>query len=85
MTPAHRPQPSQSYATFTGVDSAILKHVVAEARKRKYTRLSQDTGTTELHAPAVALDRSAGFVSSEPFASYQASPHNQLMTLHLAD
>ncbi|MGY3454168.1 putative acetyltransferase [Bradyrhizobium sp. USDA 4353] len=72
-------------ARRTGVGRALLQHIVAEARKRKYARLSLETGTAELHAPAVALYRSVGFVSCEPFASYQASPHNQFLTLRLAD
>ena len=67
----------------TGAGRAILNHIVVEARKRGYARLSLETGTAPLHAPAIALYRSAGFVSCEPFADYQASPHNQFMSLDL--
>ncbi|MCP3444215.1 GNAT family N-acetyltransferase [Bradyrhizobium sp. CCGUVB14] len=71
-------------ARGTGVGRAILNHIVAEGRKRGYARLSLETGTAPLHEPAVALYRSAGFVSCEPFADYQASPHNQFMRLDLS-
>jgi putative acetyltransferase len=72
-------------ARGTGVGRAILLHIIAEARKRGYVRLSLETGTAPLHVPAVALYRSVGFVSCAPFAGYQASPHNQFMSLDLAN
>ncbi|WP_018320444.1 GNAT family N-acetyltransferase [Bradyrhizobium sp. WSM2793] len=68
----------------TGVGRVILHHIIAESRKRGYARLSLETGTAPLHAPAISLYRSAGFVSCEPFADYQASPHNQFMSLDLS-
>ncbi|MDX3885636.1 MAG: GNAT family N-acetyltransferase [Sphingomonas sp.] len=68
-------------ARGTGVGRAMLNHIIAEARARGYTRLSLETGTAPLHAPAVALYRSAGFVSCEAFADYQPSPHNQFLKL----
>ena len=71
-------------ARGTGAGRAILHHIIAEARKRGYARLSLETGTAPLHAPAVSLYRSAGFVSCEPFADYRASPHNQFMSLDLS-
>jgi len=71
-------------ARRTGAGRAILNHIIAEARKRGYERLSLETGTAPLHEPAIALYRSAGFVSCKPFADYQASPHNQFMSLDLS-
>lgn len=68
----------------TGAGRAILNHIIAEGRKRGYSRLSLETGTAPLHAPAVALYRSAGFVSCALFADYEASPHNQFMRLNLS-
>ena len=70
-------------ARGTGVGRALLDHVVAEARARGYDRLSLETGTADLHAPAVALYRSAGFIDTGPFADYRPSPHNQSFTLDL--
>jgi len=72
-------------ARGSGVGRAVLSHIVAEARRRGYARLSLETGTAALHVPAISLYRSAGFVSCEPFADYQESPHNQFMRLDLAN
>jgi len=67
-----------------GVGRAILEHIIAEARKRGYASLSLETGTATLHAPAIALYRSAGFVSCDAFAHYMPSPHNQFFRLDLS-
>ncbi|SEQ96280.1 putative acetyltransferase [Faunimonas pinastri] len=61
----------------------MLAHIIAQARQRGYTRLSLETGTAPLHAPAISLYRSAGFVSCGAFADYQPSPHNQFFRLAL--
>ena len=70
-------------ARGTGVGRALLAHVVVVARSQGYRRLCLETGTAALHAPAVTLYRSAGFMDCPPFADYQPSPHNQFMTLPL--
>jgi putative acetyltransferase len=72
-------------ARGTGIGRALLNHIVNEARKRGYQRLSLETGTAALHAPAIALYRSAGFVSCDAFADYQPSAHNQFLSLELGD
>lgn len=72
-------------ARGTGVGRALLAHVVAEARARGYARLSLETGTAALHAAAVSLYRSAGFIDTGAFADYRPSPHNQFLTLHLRE
>ncbi|OKO71321.1 GNAT family N-acetyltransferase [Bradyrhizobium sp. AS23.2] len=71
-------------ARRTGVGRTILHHIIAESRKRGYSRLSLETGTAPLHAPAVSLYRSVGFAPCEPFADYLDSPHNQFMSLDLS-
>lgn len=71
-------------ARGTGVGRALLNHVVAEAGTRGYDRLSLETGTADLHAPAVAY-RSAGFIDTGAFADYRPSPHNQFLTLRLRE
>jgi putative acetyltransferase len=68
-------------ARGTGVGRALLDHIISEAQRRGYMQLSLETGTATLHAPAVALYRSAGFVPCDPFSDYQASPHNQFLRL----
>ena len=72
-------------ARGTGAGRVILHHIIAEARQRGYVRLSLETGTAPLRAPAVSLYRSAGFVPCEPFAGYRASSHNQFMSLDLSN
>ncbi len=72
-------------ARGTGVGRALLAHVVEEAQARGYCRLSLETGTADLHAPAVALYRSAGFIDTNAFADYRPSPHNQFLTLSLRE
>jgi putative acetyltransferase len=70
-------------ARRTGVGRALLAHVVGVARERGYARLSLETGTAPLHAPAVALYRSAGFETCDAFADYAPSPYNQFLALTL--
>ncbi|MFT4257455.1 MAG: GNAT family N-acetyltransferase [Pseudoxanthomonas sp.] len=70
-------------ARRTGVGRALLDHVIAAARQRGYRQLYLETGTASLHAPAVSLYRSSGFVPCEAFAEYRPSPYNQFMRLEL--
>jgi putative acetyltransferase len=70
-------------ARGSGVGRALLQHIIAEARRRNYERLSLETGTATLHAPAILLYHSAGFKPCDAFADYQPSPHNQFFTLIL--
>ncbi len=66
-----------------GVASAILKHIIAEARARSYRRLSLETGTGEAFDPAHALYQRFGFVYCGPFGEYRDSSFNAFMTLSL--
>lgn len=64
----------------SGVASRLLEHLIAEAGRRGYTRLSLETGTSEFFLPARNLYEKFGFTYCGPFAEYQASPHNTFMT-----
>ncbi len=55
-----------------GVGRVMLRHIVAEARRRGYDRLSLETGSTDGFAAACHLYESEGFVRCEPFDSYLA-------------
>ena len=66
-----------------GVGARILAHIVAEARRRGYERLSLETGSMEFFAPARALYARAGFRPCAPFASYREDPNSVYMTLDL--
>ena len=67
-----------------GVGRAMLAHIVAEARTRRYARLSLETGSEAYFAPARALYASAGFVVTTPFADYVEDPNSVYMTLQLS-
>ncbi len=53
-----------------GVATALLEHVLAEARARGYARLNLETGTDAPFEAAHALYRRAGFVECAPFGTY---------------
>jgi len=63
-----------------GVASKILEHIIEEAKRLSYTRLSLETGSMEAFAPARALYTSFGFVICEPFADYVPDPYSVFMT-----
>jgi putative acetyltransferase len=66
-----------------GVAAAMLDHVVAEARRRGYARLSLETGSMAYFAPARALYAGAGFASCAPFGDYTEDPNSVFMTRSL--
>jgi putative acetyltransferase len=66
--------------TRTGVASHLLAHVIAEARRLRFTRLSLETGSAEFFQPARKLYEKFGFDYCGPFADYRPSPHNVFMT-----
>ena len=66
-----------------GVARAILDRIVAEARAAGFARLSLETGTAPMFAPANAMYERHGFVDCAAFGDYPASPHNRFMTLQL--
>jgi putative acetyltransferase len=66
-----------------GVASCLVAHLLAEARRRSYRRVSLETGTMEGFAPARALYARFGFEVCPPFADYRQDPHSVCMTLDL--
>jgi len=68
-----------------GVGTRILEHIIAEAERRSYERLSLETGSMEAYAPARALYSRFGFEFCEPFASYGRDPNSVFMTLTLTE
>jgi putative acetyltransferase len=67
-----------------GVGAAMLLHIVEEARRRGYSRLSLETGSMDYFAPARGLYRRYGFSECEPFGRYVLDPNSTFMTLDLA-
>ncbi|KAF4406805.1 MULTISPECIES: GNAT family N-acetyltransferase [Streptomyces] len=67
----------------SGVASRLLGHIVAEARRTGYERLSLETGAAEFFVPARRLYEKFGFRYCEPFADYRPDPNSTFMTLRL--
>ena len=63
-----------------GVAARMLGHILAEARRRGYARLSLETGSMAYFAPARALYSRAGFVPCGPFGDYVEDPNSVFMT-----
>jgi putative acetyltransferase len=63
-----------------GVGKAILLHLLAEARRRGYARVSLETGTIDALMPARRLYEAHGFARCAPFADYREDPLSVCMT-----
>jgi putative acetyltransferase len=68
-----------------GVARAVLSHILAEARRRGYRRLSLETGSAAAFHPAHRLYESFGFTYCKPFDGYVEDPFSVFMTRELAD
>lgn len=66
-----------------GVARTLLRHIIEEARRRGYTRLSLETGSAEAFEPARRLYAAFGFTYCEPFADYVEDPYSVFMTREL--
>lgn len=64
-----------------GVAAALLRHMLAEARRRGYRRLSLETGSGPAFEPAQRLYEKFGFRRCGPFADYREDPFSVFMTL----
>jgi len=63
-----------------GVASRLLQHIVDEARRRNYRRLSLETGAGDAFVPARTLYAKFGFKPCGPFAEYVDDPNSVFMT-----
>jgi putative acetyltransferase len=63
-----------------GVARAVLAHIIEEARKRSYKRLSLETGSMEAFHPAHQLYLEFGFAFCPPFSDYVEDPYCVFMT-----
>ncbi len=66
-----------------GVATALLLHVLDEARRRGYARLSLETGSQDFFAPARRLYARHGFAECGPFGDYVLDPHSVFFTREL--
>lgn len=63
-----------------GVALAMLEHIIAEARRRSYARLSLETGSMQAFEPARRLYESFGFTYCPPFDKYTEDPNSVFLT-----
>jgi len=66
-----------------GVAAALMHHILEVAGKRRYRRLSLETGSMEAFAPARSLYSRFGFKPCAPFADYVEDPNSVFMTREL--
>ena len=66
-----------------GIGRAMVDHLVAVARERGCSRVSLETGTGAVFAPARSLYAGAGFQPCEPFGDYRRTDNNFYMTMSL--
>lgn len=63
-----------------GIASMLLEHIITEAKRMGFTRLSLETGSYEFFQPARKLYEKFGFEYCEPFADYQPDRHSVFTT-----
>jgi putative acetyltransferase len=63
-----------------GVARTMLQHIIAEAQKRSYARLSLETGSMPAFEPARRLYESFGFTYCSPFADYTDDSNSVFLT-----
>jgi putative acetyltransferase len=66
-----------------GVAKRMLQHILEEAKKRNYRRLSLETGSMAAFEPARKLYASFGFQECKPFSDYIEDPNSVFMTMEL--
>ena len=66
-----------------GVANMLLEHIILEANRRGYRRLSLETGAMPYFKPAQTLYRKFGFTNCPPFAGYIEDPDSVFMTKQL--
>ena len=64
----------------SGIASLLLEHILAEATRMGFARISLETGSADFFRPARSLYEKYGFDYCEPFADYRLDPHSVFMT-----
>lgn len=63
-----------------GLGRRLLDHALERARAAGATRVSLETGSGDVFAPARGLYRAHGFVDCEPFGDYRPDHHSTFLT-----
>ena len=66
-----------------GIASALLAHLLEEARRRGYRRVSLETGSMAHFEPARRFYLKHGFEYCEPFSSYHDDTNSVFMTMEI--
>ena len=66
-----------------GVARQMLQHILAEAKRRGYRRLSLETGATKAFEAARRLYEKFGFYDCDPFGDYREDSNSTFMTKQL--
>ena len=66
-----------------GVAARLLEYILGEAKRRKYKRVSLETGSMDAFIPAHRLYANFGFKECGPFADYAEDPNSLFMTIEL--
>jgi putative acetyltransferase len=66
-----------------GVAREVVQHIVAEAKRRGYRRLSLETGSMAAFEPARKLYATCGFTFCGPFGNYVNDPNSVFMAMEL--
>jgi putative acetyltransferase len=64
----------------SGIASLVLAHIITEAGRMGFTRLSLETGAAEFFLPARRLYEKFGCDYCQPFADYRPDPLSVFMT-----
>jgi putative acetyltransferase len=67
-------------ARGSGVATAMVRHLLAEATARGYTRVSLETGSQDHFEPARRLYRRHGFSPCGPFGDYVDDPSSVFLS-----
>ncbi|MDL4817662.1 GNAT family N-acetyltransferase [Actinomadura opuntiae] len=67
----------------SGVASRLLGHIIGEAERMGFKRISLETGSDDFFLPARRLYEKFGFEYCEPFADYRPDPNSVFMSRSL--
>ncbi len=66
-----------------GAGSAMLRHIIAQARAMGLSRLSLETGSWDYFFPAREFYKRHGFIECPPFGDYVPDQNSVFMTLEI--